>query len=258
MPTFGTHLLVHLSKGELMLKSVRFRIVVCFLCFGFGLVPLGAAYLTDCPTQVTQPDGTILDCFASGDEYFNWLHDKDGYTIIQSRETQWYTYAIPSGESITAGSLIAGRDDPSTLGISPGLKISEDEYKRRFRARTESAPGRYAPTTGTINNLVVFIRFSGDTEFDQTFNSYSSWFNTGTLSLKSYYQEVSYNQLTVNSTFYPAPVNGYVVSWQDSHPRSYYIVNNDLALQAEREWALVENAIAGIASQVPANLVERS
>ena len=38
-----------------------------------------AAPLINVPVTVTQPDGEELHIFASGDEYYNWLHDAQGY-----------------------------------------------------------------------------------------------------------------------------------------------------------------------------------
>ncbi|MDF1550569.1 MAG: hypothetical protein P1P88_22295 [Bacteroidales bacterium] len=29
------------------------------------------------PHKITQPSGEVIDCFVSGDEYFNWIHDKE-------------------------------------------------------------------------------------------------------------------------------------------------------------------------------------
>ena len=55
-----------------------------------------AAYLEDVPTRITQPDGRILECFITGDEFFRRLHDKEGYTIIKHPETRWYVYAVRS------------------------------------------------------------------------------------------------------------------------------------------------------------------
>ena len=54
---------------------------------------------------VQQPDGTVMPCFASGDEYINYLHDKDGYTIIQDKQTGYYVYAIREGETLAPGDL---------------------------------------------------------------------------------------------------------------------------------------------------------
>ena len=44
------------------------------------------------PVVKTQPDGKRIDCFASGDEFFNYLHDKNGNIIVQN-DAGWYDYA---------------------------------------------------------------------------------------------------------------------------------------------------------------------
>ena len=49
----------------------------------FTSLSLQAAVLRNHPVSVTQPNGEKLALFASGDEYYNWLHDKADYTIIQ-------------------------------------------------------------------------------------------------------------------------------------------------------------------------------
>jgi M6 family metalloprotease-like protein len=217
------------------------------------------------PTTLTQPDGSTLECFASGDEYHNWLHDKDNYTIIQSQDTGYYMYAVKSGTAIVAGKLIAGKDNPALGGLTPKLNISQEEYKQYRSTKFQTPPHRSAPTIGTINNLVVYVRFSGEAEFGQTISTYDGWFNTNTNSLTNYFQEASYNQLAVNTTFYPAPVSGNVVSWQDTqHTRAYFQPYNattntigyqDDTQRTDREFTLLASAIAGVAAAVPADLV---
>ena len=216
------------------------------------------------PTTLTQPDGTKLECFASGDEYHNWLHDKDGYTIIQSQSNGYYCYAQKSGSQIVASDLIAGRDNPAVRGLQPNINISRGAYRELRNTRFQMSETRDAPTTGTVNNLVVFIRFSGESEFGQTISTYDGWFNTNTSSQKNYFLEASYNQLTVNTTFYPAPSGGYVVSWQDSHARGYFqpynASTNTIGYSTDdqardREFTLLAAAIAGVGSAVPADLV---
>ena len=32
--------------------------------------------------DIQQPNGDIIDCFRSGDEYFNYIHDVDGYLML--------------------------------------------------------------------------------------------------------------------------------------------------------------------------------
>ncbi|HNX00854.1 MAG TPA: M6 family metalloprotease domain-containing protein [Candidatus Cloacimonadota bacterium] len=228
--------------------------------------PLWSAYLTNMPVTVKQPDGTELQCYASGDEYFNWLHDKNNYTIIQSPTTGYYMYAVKNGNEVVAGTIIAGRENPASKGLVPNVKISNEEYQSRRQTMFQVPGTRNAPTTGTINNLVVFIRFSGESEFTQTLATYNGWFNSNTVSEKNYFLEASYNQLTVNTTFYPPAVGGYVVSYQDSHARGYYQPYNattntigysggdDGTERATREFSLLESATNAVSAQIPSGL----
>lgn len=57
-----------------------------------------AAYLKNVPTVVKNPDGTEIRCFATGDEYFNYLHDADGYTIIQGEDGYYYYAHLENGK----------------------------------------------------------------------------------------------------------------------------------------------------------------
>ena len=42
-----------------------------------------SAWINFSPQTIVQPDGSIIECFGTGDEFYNWLHDENGYTIIQ-------------------------------------------------------------------------------------------------------------------------------------------------------------------------------
>jgi len=221
-----------------------------------------AAVVRDLPMRMTHPDGSELELLASGDEYHNWLHDASSYTIIPN-DQGWYCYAESDGESVRASALIVGRDDPAAHGIKPGVNISERLYKERRKTAFWMPETRDAPTTGTINNLVIYIRFSDETEFAQSNSIYDGWFNSSTNSQKNYYLEASYNQLTVNTHFYPAPSpTNYVISWQDSHPRSYYQpysgsnpggYNGD-DQRRDREFTLLQNACNEVGPSIPTGL----
>ena len=45
-----------------------------------------AAYLRNIPVTIVQPDGSEIECFSTGDEFFNRLHDADDFTIIQDED----------------------------------------------------------------------------------------------------------------------------------------------------------------------------
>lgn len=121
---------------------------------------------------------------------------------------------------------------------------------------------RSPPTTGTINSLVVFIRFSDQPEFTQSSSYCDGLFNSASISLKHFYLENSYNAVTVSSTLLPTPSGNAIVSYQDSHPASYYEQYNagtnpggyQGTQSTTREAALVSDALAGISSQIPAGL----
>jgi M6 family metalloprotease-like protein len=127
-----------------------------------------------------------------------------------------------------------------------------------------------APRIGSINNLVVFIRFKNESEFTDSTAYYNRLFNDSTSSANSminYFREVSYNQLSIRSFFYPISGTVFVVSFQDTaHTRGYfqtynattnpigYQGGNNGTQRTNREHALLRDASNYIASQVPVGL----
>ena len=59
-----------------------------------------AAYLRNMPTTLYQPDGSVLECFVTGDEYFNWAHDENGFTLIQSQGDGFFYYGVMNGDEV--------------------------------------------------------------------------------------------------------------------------------------------------------------
>ena len=247
-----------------MRLNLRFVLLHCLLLLASGA--LFGAYINNQPVQVNQPDGSKLELFASGDEFYNWLHDKDGYTIKQNNNG-WYVFMTgsSSGELVFTD-LKAGKDLPSSLGLQPWTNISGEKMKAirstANRQLKDIGSGR-APSTGTLNNISIFIRFSDQTEFGQNLSYYSNMFNgtTGN-TMQSYFLEASYNALNINTSYYPTPTTT-VVSWQDSHPRAYYSPYNATSNptgyngdteRTSREFTLLQNAVNGVSSQVPTGL----
>ncbi|MCK5087984.1 MAG: M6 family metalloprotease domain-containing protein [Melioribacteraceae bacterium] len=158
--------------------------------------------------------------------------------------------------------------DPIDLGLEVGVNLSpEVRYEKFLQKQSAMNYTTYAaPTTGEIKNLVVYIRFSDESEFTQLTSTYDNMFNSTVASYNSmynYYQEVSYNTLDITSTFYPTTGGTTVVSYQDGNPRSYYqvynAVTNPNGYQGDterrtREHALLRDAVLAINSQVPIGL----
>ena len=240
--------------------------IVFILIFTIMLTALFGSYLTDQPQILRQPDGEILKCFASGDEFHNWLHDENGYTIIQDPETGYYVYAGLQEEKLISTSYIAGRIDPVTTNLQPGLNAKPEGFEQRveeFNQILENQRNRVS-TIGELNNLVVYIRFADQTEFTETFTHYNNMFNAeGVNSMFQYFDEVSNEQLDITSHSYPEPNGDIIVSYQSPNPRNYYevynVVTNPNGYQTsqqrtQREHALLQAAIQFVESQIPPSL----
>jgi M6 family metalloprotease-like protein len=247
-----------------MNKSTMLLVILSLLMLTAGVLP--AAYLHFEPQELCQPDGTRLDLYASGDEYYNWLHDKDGYTIRQN-SSGWYVYLEKiSKDELGFTQWVVGRDNPSEHNLTPWITISAEkigEMRRSAEQQLTAIGAGRAPTSGNLNNLVIFIRFADQAEFTQTISTYSAMFNgtTGN-TMQNYFSEVSYGALNVTTTFYPAPTT-YVVSWQDTHIRNYFVpydastnpsgYNGDTERRL-REHQLLVDAVNGVSSQIPTGL----
>ena len=252
------------------MRKASLSSVIFMLLFS---VSVQASYLKDVPMKLKQPDGTILTCLATGNEYHNWLHDANNYTIIKNPATGYYVYAILVAGKLTPSNFVAGVTDPASHGIVPGINLSEAEVTlktQQLKAQkavpqsnlrtTAAAPVR--PATGIYNNIVIFISFSDQLEITTPMTEVTTKFNTiGATSVRDFFKEVSASQLDVVTSFYPVSTGAYPISYHDSHPRSYYTkdapdgYNNTSPDGTTREHALLANAVRAVQNQVPANLL---
>ena len=97
------------------------------LYFALGALIVGmvmiarAAPIVDYPQKLTQPDGSVIHCFASGDEFNHWLHDKDNYTIVQHPVTGYFVYALLKGDELIPSDYVVGTVDPGSAGLTSGV-----------------------------------------------------------------------------------------------------------------------------------------
>ncbi|MDA3943000.1 MAG: M6 family metalloprotease domain-containing protein [Bacteroidetes bacterium] len=250
----------------------RTILIITAILFLFPSVS-NAAWLNNEAVDVKQPDGSTLSLFATGDEFYNWLHDADQFTIIQSETDGFYYYAVIENEELVPSVWRVGTVEPAAVGLQPKINISPEKHLA-IRSRMENEmqfveSGReYGRAEGTLNNLVIYIRFSDQGEFtSDTLLNYSR-FNTvtpGASSVYNYFEEVSYGQLALPSHFFPVPPDEYVLSYQDEHPRAYYMPYNSVtnpegysndSQRTFREHTLLVNAVewVNINSPVPTSL----
>ena len=232
-----------------------------------------AAYLRDIPRTLIQPNGDTLHCFSSGDEFYNFLHDVNHFTIIQNRETGFFVYADKVDGHIIPSPFIPGIDVPEEVGLMPNITISPDEWiakRELFLSQVPQKPLKSSNAIteqnhGHINNLVVFIRFAGDSNITTSFSSVNDKFNDSTasaVSMYNYFKSTSYNQLFITSSFYPAPSGSTILSYEDIYERSYYLPYSntntngydDDTQRRNREHSLLQRAIGFIAASVPTSL----
>lgn len=229
-----------------------------------------AAYLTDLPVTIRQPDGTEVSALASGDEYYNWVHDKKGYVMVRRPDTGHVVYAARGDKAIVPTSYVVGKADPAAAGLTPDIRpdAATLEALREERFTVPDAPrimGDMQPAarTGTVTNVVIFVRFSDETEYTTSRSTYQTMLNgtTGN-SLYNYYREASYQQFTINSVMYPVATGTTIVSYQDTLPRRYYqpydaTTNPDgYANDTEsriREHSLLVRAVNAVSPQIPTN-----
>jgi M6 family metalloprotease-like protein len=223
---------------------------------------LHAIWLDDFPNTVTQPDGTVVDVLYSGDWHHNWAHDENHFTIIQDPTTGYWCWARTENGIMVSTGFPIHRYTPQNLGLTPRQNISEARYRELRESResqTRDVASR-APSIGTVINLTIFIRFADDTEFTQTRDFWNSRFNqtgTGVNSMKQYFTDASYGQLTVDSPFFPTSTN-VIVSYQDSRNRSFYQPFNAVtnpngytsSNETQRLMDLLRDAVNSVSTQI--------
>ncbi|HRY33954.1 MAG TPA: M6 family metalloprotease domain-containing protein [Bacteroidales bacterium] len=243
------------------------------LILGFFMVSLQlqGAWLSNVPITVNQPDGTELQLFMTGDEYHLRVHDANQFTITRDALSGYFVYADLVGEEIVPTGLVVGQADPALAGLQPGIDITPEAWKQlREEFWADSPPKQVLPgyteavssNFGTLNNLVVFIRFSDQADFPDNQPLYNGMFNDqapGANSMINYFREVSYNSIDIPTFFFPTAASPAILSYQDAFPRAYYmpydaVTNPDgydgQSERTNREHSLLANAVNYIAAAV--------
>lgn len=163
--------------------------------------------------EFEQPDGYVLNITLHGDEFVHWAQTIDGYTILQN-EKGYYVYAIKGNQGdLKLSELVAHNPDDrlfqelAFLGTTTkDIRFSRkqiDEALQKWGGQKGLAKRGGFPTTGTNNLIMILANFS-DTQTTFLQSDFDNYMNQsgydGYGSFKDYYVEVSYGQLTVNTT----------------------------------------------------------
>jgi M6 family metalloprotease-like protein len=169
------------------------------------------------PIKYRQPDGSTVKIYLKGDEFVHWAITSDGYTVL-SNTNGFYEYATIDINGNLGFSGIHAHDSIERVSserdflnsIKKGLFFGDSQIAAMKRWQRRDFLGSPLipllngfPTTGTRKLLQILANFSNtDTTYSQTdFDNYMNFVNyNGTGSFRDYYLEVSYGQLTVNTT----------------------------------------------------------
>ena len=202
--------------------------------------------------KYTQPDGTRIELWGQGDEFYAVFEALDGFAVVFDQTVQAYCYArlAPDGGSLLSTGQWVGQANPATLGLAPHLRISPEARRAQVQVRrlnwdpgmeTESrwadlkaaaharqqaldtnilAAPPSSPTVGLRVGLTLVVDFSDvpgtlpQAEIVNYLNgdNYSGFGNNG--SVKKYYQDVSNGRLTYT--------NIVTVYLRMPRPKSYY------------------------------------
>lgn len=225
--------------------------------------------VTNMPAMRIQPNGDTLRCWVSGDEFFHRLHDAQGYTIVQNVKTGEFVYADLSNGLLVPTEYVPGKVNPAQVGLRPNLIPGRRELQRLHHAwdippqYQADAPKTSGANHGTLNNVVIFIRFNDESSCTTVpFDTINAMFNdstTGVSSMYNYFKTTSYSKLHVVTNYAPAPSGTTVLSYQDSLNRSYYMPYSATNLNGytnanerrSREFGLLERAVNWVNANSP-------
>ena len=213
-----------------------------------------ADFLINVPQTLVQPNGEVIECYASGDEFYNWLHDEEGFTIIKAPDGYYY-YATNVDGNLVPSNYKVGTVNPAEQGLTPHLKVSHESYllKRKTKFPTEDRPSKAPNNRGVLSGITIYIRFSDDEEFTQeSIVRIQQNFDGAENSVRCYFQKVSYGLLDVQTTHIPVNNTTTITSFVASNPRNHYRPHNATSNpdgyrndneRSQREWALLRDAI---------------
>lgn len=245
------------------------HLLAIFIIFIMVTVHLVSAPIKNYPVQLSQPDGSVIECYVSGDEFFNYYHTSEGYFIKQGNDGYYYLADQTDGKIVTT-LFRADRINPAGLKIEKWLQPDEESIK--YRKEFQSNYDKFSKSKddvnllareGKLNNIVIFIKFLKDTEYNDKFSDYDDLYNhPGQVSFKNYYMAASYDRLDVTTHFYP-PQSETIVSYTDIRSRNFYSPYSEIGnpdgydgyeQRKNRENYLLERALEYAIADIPKDI----
>lgn len=206
------------------------------------------------PFIIEQPDGTRFHARNKGDEWLNWTETEEGYPIILNPKSKFWEYAkLNATTGLALTGQVVGKQIP--IGIQ---KISARDLKILMPSKKHSTPvlsslqlpHTQIPILGTRKVLVILVNFA-DQKLTTTESDWQERFFGTSNSAKHYYQEVSYNQLTLAPAQETSNTanNGIVtVTLTSNHPNTGFTDDDTAKQQLTKDAILAADPFVNFAS----------
>lgn len=224
-------------ERPIALRAVRFLfsgIMILIALFSLAVIPARAAPVAPDVVPLIQPDGSVIIAVPFGDESYSG-YEYDGYTILQDNKTAYWVYAVQT----KAGGLVPGE---RKVGIdTPAFNLPQHlRDKLILQARpapvTPAAPAAWGGSLGAQKILVILTDFTPSTSRGTSDAAWNQLFFDnagGAKSIRSYYEQASYNQYTLSpvSENYGVADDGVIsVVLNYAHPNTYPSDDNNRAI----------------------------
>lgn len=196
------------------------------------------------PITYTQPNGDTLTLIMRGDEFFNYAHTADGYTLMYDNKGYFAYAQRNSYGDLEPSTFTAKSSNQRTLAerrflssIPKGLRFSEAQLQQfnqiKNAANQKFTQSKGLPTTGNIK-MACFLMETPDRPFVRTKADFENLFNQlgynyggATGSVRDFFKECSYNTLNITTDILGP-----------------YTAHYDMAYYVDRGYRLVEEGIA--------------
>jgi len=194
-----------------MQRIPSFPLVLLWLFMTYNLFSI---YYYKEPAKLKQPDGTVITVFETGtfnDVYSSIrIHNEDDYTIIRDENTAVYCWARQGSNGwLESTGFAVHLYNPKTLGLKPREDHSlerKNERRERYKEwkreqerewelhlqqgsildrNTRNVAKPYAPNTDTLHQIVIFVGFYNDDEWEKTTIYFEDLFNNSTPGLNN-------------------------------------------------------------------------
>jgi len=232
---------------------------VCALFILLSLVLTSSAWgvpASPFPISLEQPDGTAIEIFRQGDEFFNWVETSEGYPLVKNETTGFWEYARASEGTLESTGIPYRPQGTVPENVSPRFHPSPEKIAtlRQERASENleiASTWTPRPLSGTRKILAIRVGFL-DRPLEVSASNTENAFFGATNSVAKYYQDQSKGTLQVQSALGGASVLTVNLGAGDAnggnHPDGF-IDTGDNVTDHRNEVAFVTSVVSKAAAQ---------